>query len=100
MFARALLLTGGLFAASFSPALADSVTATVIDWNAASRTITLEDHSQFAEIPGKITIPADLAPGDQVTVDYEAYDNGVASYNSVTVIKDIAKRLTPNDKRG
>lgn len=45
-------------------------------------------------------MPADLAPGDQVTVDYEAYDNGVASYNSVTVIKDIAKRLTPNDKRG
>jgi len=100
MFARALLLTGGLLAASFSPALADSVTATVIDWNAANRTITLEDFSQFAGIPGTITIPADLAPGDQVTVDYQALDNGVDSYNSVTVIKDIAKRLTPNNKRG
>ena len=100
MTARALLLAGGLLAASFSPASADSVTATVLNWDTASRTITLEDFSQFAEIPGAITVPADLAPGDQVTVDYEAYDNGVASYNSVTVIKDIAKRLTPNDKRG
>jgi hypothetical protein len=100
MSARALLVAGGLLTASFSPALADSVTATVVDWNAASRTITLEDFSQFAEIPGKITIPADLAAGDQVTVDYEALDNGVDAYNSVTVIKDIAKRLTPNDKRG
>ncbi len=100
MSTRALLLAGGLLAASFSPALADSVTATVLNWDAASRTITLEDFSQFAEIPAAIKVPAELAPGDQVTVDYEAYDNGVASYNSVTVIKDIAKRLTPNDKRG
>jgi hypothetical protein len=100
MSARALLLAGGLLAASFSPALADNVTATVLSWDAATRTITLEDFSQFADIPAKINVPADLAAGDQVTVDYEAYDNGVASYNSITVIKDIAKRLTPNDKRG
>ena len=45
-------------------------------------------------------MPADLAAGDQVTVDYYALDNGVDTYNSVSVIKDIAKRLTPNDKRG
>jgi hypothetical protein len=100
MTTRALLLAAGLLAASFAPANADSVTATVTAWDAASRTITLEDHSQFAGIPAKIAIPADLAPGDQVTVDYEALDNGVDSYNSITVIKDIAKRLTPNDKRG
>ncbi len=100
MMTRAFLLAAGLLAASLTPALADSVTATVTAWDAASRTMTLEDMSQFVGIPAKITIPADLAPGDQVTVDYEAYDNGVASYNSVTVIKDIAKRLTPNDKRG
>lgn len=99
MMARALLLAGGLLAASIGPSAADSVTATVLNWDAASRTITLEDFSQFAEIPPTITVPADLAPGDQVTVDYEAYDNGVASYNSITVIKDIAKRLTPTDKR-
>ena len=100
MMTRALLLTGGLLAASIGPSAADSVTASVLKWDAASRTITLEDFSQFAEIPPTITVPADLAPGDQVTVDYEAYDNGVASYNSITVIKDISKRLTPNDKRG
>jgi hypothetical protein len=100
MMTRAFVLAAGLLAASLSPALADSVTAIVTAWDSASRTLTLEDLSQFADIPAKITVPADLAPGDQVTVDYEAYDNGVASYNSITVIKDIAKRLTPNDKRG
>ena len=99
MMTRALLLAGGLLMASLGSAAADSVIATVLKWDAASRTITLEDFSQFAEIPSTITVPADLAPGDQVTVDYEAYDNGVASYNSITVIKDIAKRLTPTDKR-
>jgi hypothetical protein len=100
MTTRALLLAAGLLAASFSPALADSVTATVTAWDPASRTMTLSDMSQFAGIPTTIAVPADLAPGDQVTVDYQALDNGVDSYNSITVIKDIAKRLTPNDKRG
>ena len=100
MIARAILVTGGLLSAGIGPALCDSVTATVLAWDSVSRTITLEDKSQFAAIPKTITVPNDLSTGDQVTVDYEAYDNGVASYNSVTIIKDIAKRLTPNDKRG
>jgi hypothetical protein len=99
MIMRALLVAGGLLAAGIGPAVCDNVTATVTGWDTASRTITLEDMSQFAGIPAQIAVPADLAPGDQVTVDYEALDNGVDAYNSVTVIKDVAKRLTPNDKR-
>jgi hypothetical protein len=98
MSARALLVAAGLLAASIGPALSDSVTATVTAWDAASRTITLEDQSQFASIPTTVQVP-DLNAGDQVTVDYIAYDNGVDTYNSITVIKDIAKRLVPN-KRG
>ncbi len=98
MSARALLVAAGLLAASIGPALSDSVTATVTAWDAASRTITLEDQSQFSDIPNTVTIP-ELNVGDQVTVDYQALDNGVDTYNSVTVIKDIAKRLVPN-KRG
>jgi hypothetical protein len=100
MITRAVLLAGGLLAASFAPALCDSVTATAVAWDPTSRTITLDDKSQFSAIPKTITVPDDLSAGDQVTIDYEALDNGVDSYNSVTVIKDIAKRLTPNDKRG
>jgi hypothetical protein len=100
MITRALLVAGGLLAASIGPALSDSTTATVATWDAATRTITLEDMSQFANIPKTIAVPDDLNAGDQVTVDYEALDNGVDTYNSITVIKDIAKRLTPNDKRG
>jgi RNase H-fold protein (predicted Holliday junction resolvase) len=99
MSARALLVATGLLAASIGPALSDSVTATVSAWDAASRTITLEDFSQFASIPATVKVP-DVAVGDQVTVDYIAYDNGYDTINSITVIKDIAKRLNPNDKRG
>jgi hypothetical protein len=99
MSARALLVATGLLAASIGPALSDSITATVNAWDAASRTITLEDYSQFASIPATVKIP-DIAVGDQVTVDYIAYDNGYDTINSITVIKDIAKRLNPNDKRG
>ena len=72
MSARALLVAAGLLAASIGPALSDSVTATVTAWDAASRTITLEDLSQFAAIPATVNVPEDLAAGDQVTVDYEA----------------------------
>jgi len=100
MIVRAILVTGGLLSVGIGPALCDNVTATVLAWDPTSRTITLEDKSQFAAIPKTITVPNDLSAGDQVIVDYEAYDNGVDSYNSVTVIKDIAKRLTPNEKRG
>ncbi len=99
MSARALFVAAGLLAASVGPALSDSVTATVTAWDPVDRTITLEDNSQFASIPPTVNVPKDLAAGDQITVDYIAYDNGVATYNSITVIKDIAKRLVPN-KRG
>ena len=99
MSARALLVAAGLLAASIGPVMADSITATVTGWDAAARTITLEDQSQFASIPPTVKVP-DVAVGDQITVDYIAYDNGYDTINSITVVKDIAKRLTPNDKRG
>jgi hypothetical protein len=100
MMTRVLLVAGGLLAASIGPALSDSVTATVIDWDAAQRTITLEDFSQFASIPATVKVP-DMKPGDVVTVDYEAYDNGYDSINSITVNRDVAKRLVPQPgKRG
>jgi hypothetical protein len=97
---RVLLIGSGLLLASLGPALADSVTASVISWDPAQRTITLEDFSQFAGIPATVKVP-DINPGDVVTVDYEAYDNGYDSINSITVNRDIAKRLLPQPgKRG
>jgi archaellum component FlaG (FlaF/FlaG flagellin family) len=100
MMTRAYFVAAGLLAASFTPAFADSVTAVVADWNQASRTITLEDKSQFADIPKEVAVPHDLKAGDEVTVDYLAAEDGVEGYTAITINKDIAKRLTPNDKRG
>jgi hypothetical protein len=100
MTTRALLVAGGLLIASFSPALADSVTANVAEWNATTRTITLEDRSQFADIPAEVKVPP-MQAGDEVTVDYLAAEDGVEGYNSITVNKDVAKRLVPlPQKRG
>jgi hypothetical protein len=97
MLTRALFVAAGLLAAS--PALADSVTAAVTDWNPATRTITLEDRSQFADIAATVAVPT-LKSGDEITVDYYADEDGVQAITAITVNKDIAKRLTPNDKRG
>jgi hypothetical protein len=100
MTTRALFVAAGLLAAAFTPAFADSVTAVVADWDSATRIITLEDKSQFADIPKTVSVP-DLKPGDEVTVDYLAAEDGVESYNSITVTRDIAKRLVPQPgKRG
>ena len=100
MTARALFVAAGLLAASFTPASADSVTANVADWNATTRTITLEDRSQFADIPAEVAVPH-MQPGDEVTVDYLAAEDGVEGYNSITVNRDVAKRLVPlPQKRG
>jgi hypothetical protein len=42
-----------------------------------------------------------MQPGDEVTVDYLAAEDGVEGYNSITVNKDVAKRLVPlPQKRG
>jgi hypothetical protein len=100
MKTRAFFVGCCLLLASLGPALADSVTATITAWDATGRTITLEDQSQFAAIPKEVAVP-DLKAGDQVTVDYYADEDGVQAINSITLTKDVAKRLLPpTEKRG
>jgi len=95
MTARVLLAAAGLLAAGLSPVFAESLTATVTAWEPATRTITLEDKSQFSNISSKVTVPPELKAGDEVTIEYQASDNGVDAINSITITKDIAKRLVP-----
>jgi hypothetical protein len=100
MALRALLAGAGLLVASFSPALADQVTAIVTDWNATTRTITLDDQSQFANIAKEVAVP-DLKAGDEVTIIYQADEDGIQAINSVTLDKEMAKRVVPlPPKRG
>jgi hypothetical protein len=99
MMTRALCVAAGLIAASLTPSLADSVSASAIAWDATQRTITLEDYSQFASIPATVNVP-DIKPGDVITVDYSALDNGYDTINSITINRDIAKRMVPPPKRG
>ena len=87
MSPHALFVAAGLLAASLTPAFADSVTAKVSTWDAASRTLTLEDQSQFVDIPGTISLPQDLAPGTSVTIQYQGSESGVDTIDSVTIGK-------------
>lgn len=99
MSARAFVLAAGFVVASLTPALCDSVTAAVTDWDAVNRTITLEDNSKISDIAKTVAVPS-LKQGDIVTVDYNGSENGIDSINSITVITDVAKRQVPVPKRG
>ncbi len=99
MKTRAFLVGLGLLTASVAPAFADNVTATVNGWDAISRTITLNDMSQFAEIPKEVAVP-NLKAGDLVTVDYYADEDGVQAIYAITVNRDTAKRLLPQTQKG
>ena len=102
MHVRTIAAAAGLLIGSLGPALSDSVTATVKAWDAANRTITLEDYSQFSDIPAKVAVPPGLKEGDEVLVDFEASENGIEAINSVQLIRDVAKRQLPPapQKRG
>ena len=100
MKTRALFVAGGLLAASLTPALADSVTAYVDAWDPGARTITLDDQSQIASIPATVTVPAGLEIGMQITVDYQGDENGIVSINSITINRNVAKRLPVRANRG
>jgi hypothetical protein len=100
MTTRALLIAGGLLVASLSPALADQVTAKVTDWNSATRTITLDDRSQFANIAKDVAVP-DLKAGDDVTINYQGDEDGIQAINSIVIDTEVAKRTVPQpQKRG
>jgi hypothetical protein len=100
MTTRALFVAAGLLAAALTPAFADSVTTVVADWDSATRTITLDDRSQFADMPVTIAVPKDLQTGQEITVDYYADEDGIQAINSITINRDIAKRMVPPPKRG
>jgi hypothetical protein len=95
MMTRAFLVAAGLLAASVGPALCESLTATVIDWDVANRTITIEDFSKFSNIAASVAVPPSLKAGDMVTIEYRASESGVDGVDSITLVNDIAKRLLP-----
>jgi hypothetical protein len=85
MSPHAMLMAAGLIAASLSPALADSVTAKVRSWDPITRTLTLEDQSQFVDVPSAIVMPQTVQPGTTATIIYEGSESGVDAINSVTI---------------
>jgi hypothetical protein len=88
MKTRTLLVAAGLLAVSVAPALADSVTAKVLNWDPSNRTITLQDHSQFMNIAPSVAVPSQLIAGDSITVKYAEVpeSDGVQSVSSVTLL--------------
>lgn len=98
MTTRALLMAASLFTVGLTPAFADSITAAVLSWDPSERTLTLEDYSQVANIAKTVNVP-EIKPGDVITVDYLGSENGFDTITSITVNRDVARRVLPG-KRG
>jgi hypothetical protein len=93
MFMRALFVTG-LLVASLTPAVSDTITARIVAWDKATRSLTIDDKSQFKYIPQSVKFPDDLAIGDEVTIEYEGGEVGHDGVQSIV----IAKKAAPADK--
>lgn len=99
MTARSLFVAAGLLVAGLTPAFADSVTAVVVDWDQSTRTITLNDRSQFAAIPVPIAVPSELRAGHEITVDYYSDEDGIQAIYTIAINQDVTGHLLPSDKR-
>ena len=91
MTSRAIFVTAALLVAGIVPASADSVTGVVTQWNKVTRTITLDDKSQFMSIPKEVAVPDDLQDGDEIAVENEAFEDGVDSYVSIKIVNKNRK---------
>jgi len=68
-----MFVAAGLLVAGLTPAFADYATAVVVDWNQTTRTITLDDRSQFAAIPATVAVPKELrAISESISSDRSA----------------------------
>ncbi|WP_417671978.1 hypothetical protein [Roseibium sp.] len=85
MYARTLLLAGSLLLAGLGAThAADFVTAKVQSWDPASRTLILDDETQFQAVPDSIVLPETLA-GQMVTINYNASEDGVQEILSIEI---------------
>ena len=80
---RSRLLAAGLLTLAL-PAQADSVTGVILAFDRQADILVLEDKTIY-ELSADTLIPADLAAGDTVTVDYEsAGEDGITKISSLT----------------
>ncbi|WP_269580690.1 hypothetical protein [Roseibium sp. Sym1] len=85
MALRGFVLGAAFLAAGLLPAAADSVTSTVHHWDADTRTLVLDDMSQFQGISEDVFVPEDLSAGETVTITFEGAEDGVESILAIEV---------------
>ena len=84
---RHILLAATLLAATAAPALAETTTGTIVAYDRAASRIVLDDRTVWRL--GKALVPADLAAGDKVVIDYTAGgDEGIRSVESVERVEE------------
>lgn len=87
MHVRTFLVAAGFLAATLGPVLADNTTATVTRWDKVSRTLTLEDKTQFSSILDSVVMPQGLIVGKRVTIEYYSSElNGTEEIYSVALV--------------
>ncbi|WP_289034443.1 hypothetical protein [uncultured Roseibium sp.] len=86
MYARTLLFAGCLLLTGIGAIhAADFVTAKIASWNPASRTLVLDDRTEFHDIPAEIALPDNLSIGQTVTINYIGSEDGIQEILSVEV---------------
>jgi len=80
-----MIVAAGTLAAAATAAYADSLTSRVLEWNPAQSTITFADQTQMQVSPD--LVPADLQPGDEVTVLFNSDEDGVNAVYEVVITK-------------
>ena len=84
---RHILSIAALLAATAVPALAESTSGTVLAYDRAAGRLVLDDRTIWNL--GKALVPADLAAGDRVTIDYTAGgDDGIRSVENVERLEE------------
>lgn len=84
-----MIVGAGIIAAAATAAYADSLTSRVLEWNPAKSTITFADRTQM-QVSSDL-VPADLQPGDEVTVLFNSDEDGVSAVYGIVINKPISE---------
>lgn len=83
---RTLVAAAALLAASLSVAIADETEGLVLSYDPSASALVLTDLSVW-ELPADLAMPATLAAGDRVLIEYSSGgENGLAAISALTLL--------------
>ena len=82
-------VAGSAIVLSAVPAIADSVTGTVVAYDRVANRLVLSDNSVYSFDPAGVEMPDSLTAGDEVEIDFESSEEeGIEQINSITIVTE------------